>query len=365
MMTVPGLALLHILAFSAVAVLGMPSFSSAGHTKSNTKVWRWSTESFHGKTWQEKAANVKQAMLWLAITNNSNSGGWPSSFAETELFIESMDTTFDSVSDDMPYQGLFDLQQRPKLIHSVGCVASATFLPNDNRLNYTGLFQGAHYGFIRFSTATSYSSTPQSFVPAISFKFLRSGIPSANFMGMYSLEGSDSFNFFTHDLTNHPPTISLNASYALRALGLKFETASNFPTMLGLSDFATYDENGSKSATPQFPFRLVFQAQPALKKMFSTGFTTNDLCSMIDSIAPGDIYNVYAEAIPNAPPQLIGVISTLNQPTSSLFGDQLLFCEHKRMEDDFLFHPEWQAAATAIVAKQASEPYFNGFADLP
>jgi hypothetical protein len=276
-----------------------------------------------------------------------------------------MNPTFDAVREDLPPQGPFDWFQRPKLIHSVGCIASSTFTPTSTN-KFTGIFQGSNYGFVRFSTAASYDATPQSFTPGISLKFLRDGIPSANFMSMYSLEGSDSFNFFTHDLTNHVPNLSLNASEALRLLGDKFMEASDWPIFLGLSDVASFDEHGKQVAAPVFPYRLVFQALPDLKAMFSKQFTTSELCTMISKVpAPRVIYNVYAETDPNDTPQLIGHLSITSQATSSFWADSSMFFEHKRMEDDFGIRPDWVSAATEIIDQQAELPYFNGYPDLP
>jgi hypothetical protein len=51
----------------------------------------------------------------------------------------------------------------------------------------------------------------------------------------------------------------------LHALKAKFMEASNFPSMLGLRDFASFDEQGNNYTDPKFPFRLVFQPLKDLK----------------------------------------------------------------------------------------------------
>jgi len=50
-------------------------------------------------------------------------------FKKTELFIESMDTSFDFVGDDFPKQGPFNLETRAKLIHSVGSLMVSKYVP--------------------------------------------------------------------------------------------------------------------------------------------------------------------------------------------------------------------------------------------
>merc|ERR1711879_1089194 len=105
--------------------------------------------------------------------------GWYSAVHQAELFVEGMDKTFDFTGDDMPDQGLFGAEQRPKLIHSVGVVADAKFVPIGS-YNYTGLFRGADDCFLRFSLATKPTTKPPVTIPGISLKCMRNGVESGN-----------------------------------------------------------------------------------------------------------------------------------------------------------------------------------------
>jgi len=320
---------------------------------------------FHGPTWQQKSNKQKLSLLWNAIVQDEDSALWPSTLELAELFLEPMNPTFNSSTDDMPYEGMFDVFPRKKLIHSVGCVGMAQLVTSEN-FSYTGLFSGADNVLMRFSTARAYDQTIQSFTPGISFKFLRSGVASANFMTMYSLEGQPSFNFFKHDLTNHVPDLSLNGSEALKILKYKFLTESDWPSMLGLSDFASFDQNGNEVSTPSFPFRLVFQPLSDLKIMFPDQYTANNsLCEQIGTLSPRQLYNVYAEDTPGDNPFLIGVVNLVSQVVTSNFGDTGLFFQHHLMEDDFQFYPQWEGPANDILKKQENTYYFNGYPDLP
>jgi hypothetical protein len=49
---------------------------------------------------------------------------------------------------------------------------------------------------------------------------------------------------FEHDYTNHVPDLGPGADIALKLLKKKFETASKWPTMLGIKDTASIDQNG-------------------------------------------------------------------------------------------------------------------------
>lgn len=42
-------------------------------------------------------------------------------------------------------------------------------------------------------------------------------------------------------MTSHVPMINSDADFALKLLAKNFEKTSDYPTMLGLSDSATYD----------------------------------------------------------------------------------------------------------------------------
>ncbi len=86
---------------------------------------------------------------------------------------------------------------RRKFFHSVGNVAKVKFIPVENTAGFTGIFKdGADYGLIRLSLSKKPNlekSTPEgavdNYVPGFGLKFLRDGIPSANIVAMYSVNG--------------------------------------------------------------------------------------------------------------------------------------------------------------------------------
>jgi len=320
---------------------------------------------FVGPKYQAQSASTKASELGAVITNNTKPGSFPT-LGLIELFVESMPVSFDTVADDMPLQ--FDgFQRRPKLIHSVGAAAPASFVPVPNAKKYTGAFTGCANLILRFSTATAPASGPKGFVPALSLKCLRTGVPSANVFGMYSLEGQDSWNFFKHDLTNHVPDISTASSFILRQVRAAFMTASDWPTMLGLTDFATFDENGNQ-VTPVAPFRLIFHPVSSVRNSFSDNPSSTPFEQVIaNGLKPGPLYYVYAQDQPTDTQDqfiLVGRIVLTGNATTSNFGDNYMFYQHSRMEADFAVHPEWVAPAKQIVEQQQNTPYYT-FPDLP
>jgi len=53
-------------------------------------------------------------------------------------------------------------------------------------------------------------------------------------------------------------------------LAKAFSKASPWPTMIGLSDFCTFDEKGKKETTPKFPYRLIFHPSKDAHTAFSS-----------------------------------------------------------------------------------------------
>ena len=118
-----------------------------------------------------------------------------------------MAPTVSWVSDTLPTSWL---GKRAKNIHTVGAVGEVKFVPVPNNEGYTGLFEGADHGIIRFSTGgqpdTSKPKAAQAnrnFGPGFGLKLLIDGLPSANLVTLTAQQ--DSWNFFKNDFSNHIP----------------------------------------------------------------------------------------------------------------------------------------------------------------
>jgi len=327
-------------------------------------------QDLHGYTYQNKTRFEKVKMVWPLISRDTTSNDWYNTFTMSELFIESMNTSFNTPNDDMPKQFIGDLFTRKKLVHTVGVHLLMKLEMDKGSHNYTGLFKsGVDSAILRFSAAAvpetkagSYSLTP-----GIAIKAFRDKRPSGNLFAMFTLTGQPSFNFFKHDLTNHPPEIGDWAPLPLRLLGTKFRTASAWPTMIGLNDWARYDQNGNNEPNPIFPYRLVFHPTTKLHNFLPDtyrGAFTDGVVQAVGAQAGGDLYYVYAQDAPGSQLKKIGTISALSAPTTSMFGDKTLFFQHTQMEGDFRLRPEWLSAANAEVANQIRTEGYQ-FPDLP
>jgi len=322
---------------------------------------------YHGDKWQQQTAQAKFTQLWSAIIADKTPGSWYGALQMSLIFVESMLTSFDTTADDMPTQFL-GLETRPKLIHTQGPIAQCKFTSYNNH-NYTGLLKGWNYGFLRFSVATEPTDKdPHGFKPGFGLKVMRDKLPSGNFVAMYALTGypNKTWNFFKHDFTNHVPMFNDSiATFLEKQLSNHFTSASTWTTMVGLSDFAHYDESGrtDPSGRVSFPFRLVFHPFTKIHNMYSDD-DRRPLGEVLKNLPIGPVYQVWAEDKPYSKLVHIGDISITSAPTPSYFGDRTFFIQHQRMDDDFTFHPEWVAASKKIVEYQASIPYY-AFDDLP
>eukprot|EP01126_Amoeba_proteus_P063681 TRINITY_DN87_c0_g1_i3.p1 TRINITY_DN87_c0_g1~~TRINITY_DN87_c0_g1_i3.p1 ORF type:complete len:332 (+),score=49.98 TRINITY_DN87_c0_g1_i3:150-998(+) len=268
----------------------------------------------------------------------------------------------------MPYQSL-GFEQRKKLIHTVGVIGNGRFVMENNPFNYTGIFvTGAENVLIRLSTAKEPATHLEEgcLTPAVALKFLRAYTPSANVFVMYSLMGQDSFNFFKHDLSNHPPDLGSGVSLFFKLLRKTFAKASNFPTMLGLSDIALADENGQEATTVKFPFRLVFHPTTQLHNAFPDDYPGIPFTQqLMKHVQPGTLYDIYVQDTPMSD-QLtkIGRLDLLTPLTTSYFGDRVLFLQHTSMESDLTFFPDWEPAVIKIMEQQQNTTGYN-YPDLP
>lgn len=317
---------------------------------------------FSGDSWQAKSARDKFNALWERVTADPTPGSFPNPIKLLELFIESMDASFDTISDDLPYQGPFDLVRRSKLIHGVGVIAPIRWRSIGNH-PYTGLFKGSDYGFARLSWAKSVDlKSAHPWLPGVAFKLLRDGQKSANFMAMTSLLGVNTPNFFANDVTNHVPDLSPNADGLILKLKGAFEKASKWPVFLGLSDMSRYDQNGSQTSQPVFPWRLIFHSPASVRSLLETSDKPTNLPEFFLPRVTKPIqaiWSVWAEAFPNDPnPIKIGEIDLTAPLAASQFSDKLMFFQHQRMEDDFALRQNWVADAVTQLEIQRQSDYY-------
>ncbi|GMI08461.1 hypothetical protein TrLO_g4657 [Triparma laevis f. longispina] len=296
-------------------------------------------------SYDSQTAKEKFDYLFDQISSDNSPGswpptvGWPPASALPYIFIESMKPTVSEVTDVMP-------DGRYKLIHSVGGAAGVKLELEENP--YTGLFQQAEYGLIRFASAkepkegADVGALDGGFTPGMGIKFLRDNQPSANIVFLHKLTAQDSWNFFKNTQSNHLSVGGLGTAENL--LKKKFETSgSNWVNMVGLSDMARYAEDGSEVSDEdiKFPFQLLLIPTDEMASKFPDEYE-KPLIEQLRTIGSGTtLYELHAKEDYDAAPVLIGRLTTTSTIESSVFADSKLFLKHQIMEEDFALRPEW------------------------
>jgi len=209
------------------------------------------------ESYEKLSASQKKALVMAHIQSTTGTSGsypWLTSIFPG-IMGESVMTSFDASADVFP-------EERIKYIHSVGVTGGIKFVRTGDH-GYAGLFQGAEYGLVRFSSAAKpgigaiIPGMPGSggVIPGMGIKFFRDGRESANFVAMYSLDGQKCTdkNFFAHDWSNH---IGATKNFGLKLAASKFWQASYCSQMVGLSDLASSGDGSQGS----FPFSLIFHS---------------------------------------------------------------------------------------------------------
>ena len=273
--------------------------------------------------------------MWSKIIENVESGS--THFAGALLVGQ--DEVFDTTGDELEcgFTGC-----RNKTIHPIGTVAKAKWLSQGSH-PYTGMFRGADTCYARLSMAASVDTKTPNSTPGMAFKLLRSGMDSANFVSMYSVDGQDDLNFFANDFSNHVPEPK---SFSLKPLEARFATATDWIQTVGLSEMASYDQDGNAEAAPVFPWmlHLVPSGEYSFASTVEEGYT--DFRDDLMTITEGStLYDVYAWDQPEelgGTEMLIAKIVTASQMTTSYWCDEHMYFRHERMDDDLALRPEWE-----------------------
>ena len=188
---------------------------------------------------------VKQDLIWAEVKADATSG----EYHTEQMLTEGIMTTFENQWDILP-------AGRVKAVHGVGAVCPFQIdIPMDSP--FTGIFQGGQTnGFIRMGGATDFTSSITSgMTPGAALKILRTGASSANVVMTNSLGPipNDNHNFFAVPVRSHIPD---DMNTVTEILAQRFCQTGHCITKIGLSDMASYDQEGTFYETPIFPFKL-------------------------------------------------------------------------------------------------------------
>jgi len=264
----------------------------------------------------------------------------------TVILSESSQTSFWDYQDELP-------AGRVKGIHSIGAVCQFT-LGIDAGSPYSGLFApGPQLGFVRMGGATTWDKTGKGYPPGLGIKFARSGVPSGSYVALVTLD-STTWNFMAYNFSNHIPP---PASTATKLLVKKFQQASQCPSQVGLSDMATYSQDGKEEDSPKFPFKLFLVPSAEVQKP-NTPKSIDDVMADLQSFKTGTkLFTVYAcgkgngaaEMTPTAggveaacgDPFKLGDMVSTTDCTTTLYGDSKFFIRHQPIEQDWTLRPDF------------------------
>lgn len=246
---------------------------------------------------------------------------------------ESMITSFDNEREIMP-------AGRSKAIHQQGVLCKINMTLDGP---FTGILgPGSHAGLIRLGSASGMTWPTFGILPGFGIKFFRTGVKSADWVMLRPSGPGGNNDFFHTNFSNHAtPQEGLVKSG-------KFQQASGCIDMVGLSDAASWTQDGKAvRGRARFPFELIVEptaTSPHFKD--DRKLTDEKLVGELASIAPGSkLFDVHAYPSPAAKAAgnmiTIGTIHTASTCHASVFGDANMFFRHQRMEEDFAAAPEW------------------------
>ncbi|GET35488.1 hypothetical protein MiSe_02300 [Microseira wollei NIES-4236] len=276
------------------------------------------------------AAKQKQEFLWNERLLKSRYDHLPAlkKIDVIGLFLTALRAKMDYESDEAP-------SNWKKAIHAHASVAKIQFVPT-NPNPFTGLFQGADYGFLRLSLTGDPSD--RGFAPGLAIKWLVDGKPSEDFSALVSLTGQgNNYNFFANEFSNIVPVVH---QIGPRLINLIFMRVTKHPTKLSLKGLSEVDQQGRNVDHPRYPTQIFLVPEPTVQFSESPG---RDFRNDLAAIAPGTIlFSVYgtdsnqagnteAQQTQNRlKSKLIGHIKTTSEFIASSYGDSRLFFRHQR-----------------------------------
>mmetsp|Transcript_51357 Transcript_51357/g.65753 ORF Transcript_51357/g.65753 Transcript_51357/m.65753 type:complete len:271 (-) Transcript_51357:174-986(-) len=236
---------------------------------------------------------------------------------------------------------------RTKDIHGQGTVCKVSFKNTNTASNFTGVwaYGAEQHGFVRLGPALE-CTTSTGLVPGLGIKFMRSGVKSADYVALVSLDPlpDKNYNFFATNFSNHIPQPT---SAADKAICEKFRQGTSCVLQVGLSDMAAYTVDGETVENPVFPYRIDMMSPLTMDSSPKTGIEVINELAEIEANTVLFTISAYTDPWHYAsgePPLILGDFVTEEQCSTSNFGDASLFFQHQRVEEDWVLAPDWMDA---------------------
>ena len=115
---------------------------------------------------------------------------------------------------------------------------------------------------------------------------------------------------------------------------------------MGHSDFASFNEDGTKVDYPVFPFSIRYEPNPELSYEDTTYEKT--YFERLSEIEPNTmLFKVWAMDKPaslGGTESLIGEVQLVSELVTSKWGDEHMYFRHQRADDDFRYQQDWSTA---------------------
>jgi hypothetical protein len=163
-----------------------------------------------------------------------------------------------------------------------------------------------------------------------------------------------------------------------KLIAKKFGTVTEFPGFVGLSDFASTNQDGIVVETPNFPFCIVFHPLPSTSEKFKNSIPSNQqyvvppVENIFTTAFQGNetLYEIYGITQPSFHPiqgdiHLLGRIVLTSPFVESTYSDKNLFFGHTIFEHDLKWKPSWREMMgtgpnfQSFVASEGAEKYQN------
>jgi hypothetical protein len=282
--------------------------------------------------YESHSAKAKQSTIWEGRILESEYDHLPplKAIDLTGLFLTALSKKMDLLVDEAP-------PSWKKAIHAHGSVACITLssLPGHR---YTGLFQGANYGFIRVSVTAN--PADRGVAPGLALKLLVDQNPSSNVSALVSLTGQGrNYNLFANEYSNIVPFVLSPGPLLINSI---FSRVTRYPTKLSLLNLAEFDQHGNPERNPLAPTQLFLRPNPEISFSEAPHDFRNDLHTLPENTLLFTVLAPLSDCLnePNMPARRIresakpiAEIRITSRFVSSAYGDSQLFFRHQRFHN--------------------------------
>lgn len=285
--------------------------------------------------YQALPAVCKKNLIWERVNRDHTPERFFIGNEFQGFFNQDMNMSFDTVSDSMP-------EGRIKKTHPRGTCTLVEFIPTHDT-PYTGIFRGCKHAVMRISEFSQTTPETPKTAPGHGVKFLRDGMASANWFAMFAFDGQPSFNFFKNRWSNILK--EMDNDCARESIGKHLAEVTDHTGAMSVMELAEFDQFGNKEEKPHWPFMIDVEPYDVY------GWTDkyqNDFHEQLQ-VVPKDtaMFRVYGYDCPpelgeyECPERHIGWLVSRSKTTPSLWGDQSLFFQHHRYDDDIKHRPHY------------------------